>query len=44
LQGREDGERPVREMLTEALEIPVAHKLVSRDTSLLLMAIFTDKP
>jgi hypothetical protein len=43
LQGREDEERPVKEMLTEALEIPVACNLVSRDTSLLLMVAFTDQ-
>ena len=43
LNGRGDEDRPVKEMLTEALEIPVAGNLVSRDTNLLLMVAFTDQ-
>ena len=40
LDGSADEERPVKEMLTKAREIPVAGYLVSRDTNLLLMVVF----
>ena len=41
LAGGADVDRPVREMLTEALRIPVAGNLVSRDTNSLLLVAFT---
>lgn len=41
LLGKGDEDRPVREMLTDALKIPVAGNLVSRDTNSLLMVVFT---
>jgi len=43
LAGGGDVDRPVREMLTEALRIPVAGNLVSRDTNSLLIVVFTDQ-
>lgn len=43
LRGKIDEDRPVREMLTDALQIPVADNMVGRDTNSLLLVVFTDQ-